>query len=181
MADRDQAIKNVIYSAFGNSGQKCSATSLLILEKEIYDDPAFKRQLSDAARSFKVGSAWEFESRMGPLIRPPSGQLQQALATLEQGETWALQPEMIQGNPQMWTPGIKYGVRPGSITHMTEFFGPLLGVMRAENLNHAIELVNQTGYGLTCALESLDEREQHRWKAAVKAGNLYLTGAPPAP
>lgn len=174
MADRDQAIKNVIYSAFGNSGQKCSATSLLILEKEIYDDPAFKRQLSDAARSFKVGSAWEFESRMGPLIRPPSGQLQQALATLEQGETWALQPEMIQGNPQMWTPGIKYGVRPGSITHMTEFFGPLLGVMRAENLNHAIELVNQTGYGLTCALESLDEREQHRWKAAVKAGNLYL-------
>lgn len=174
MADRDQAIKNVIYSAFGNSGQKCSATSLLILEKEIYDDPAFKRQLADAAQSFKVGSAWDFSSRMGVLIRPPSGELKQALTTLEPGESWALQPAMIQGNPQMWTPGIKYGVRPGSITHMTEFFGPLLGVMCAENLDHAIELVNQTGYGLTSGLESLDEREQHRWKAAVKAGNLYL-------
>lgn len=174
MADRDQAIKNVIYSAFGNSGQKCSATSLLILEKEIYDDPAFKRQLSDAAQSFKAGSAWDFSSRMGTLIRPPSGELKQALTTLEPGESWALQPEMTQGNPRMWTPGIKYGVRPGSITHMTEFFGPLLGVMRAENLDHAIELVNQTGYGLTSGLESLDEREQHRWKAAVKAGNLYL-------
>ena len=51
MADRDQAIKNIIYSAFGNSGQKCSATSLLVLEEEVYDDPVFRRQLRDAAAS----------------------------------------------------------------------------------------------------------------------------------
>jgi RHH-type transcriptional regulator, proline utilization regulon repressor / proline dehydrogenase / delta 1-pyrroline-5-carboxylate dehydrogenase len=174
MADRDQAIKNVLYSAFSNSGQKCSATSLLILEKEIYEDENFKRQLVDAAQSFKVGSSWDFASKMGALIRPPSGDLAKALTTLEPGESWALKPKMVDANPLMWTPGIKYGVQPGSYTHMTEFFGPLLGVMQAETLDQAIELVNQTGYGLTSGLESLDMREQVRWKAAIKAGNLYL-------
>jgi RHH-type proline utilization regulon transcriptional repressor/proline dehydrogenase/delta 1-pyrroline-5-carboxylate dehydrogenase len=174
MSDRDQAIGNIIYSAFGNSGQKCSATSLLILEKEVYDDPHFKRQLIDAARSFRTGSAWDFENKMGPLIRPPGGDLKKALTHLETGETWALKPEMADSNPHLWTPGIKWDVRPGSITHMTEFFGPLLGVMRAEDLNHAIEMVNQTGYGLTSGIESLDPREQARWKDKVRAGNLYI-------
>ncbi len=174
MADRDQAIKNVIYSAFGNSGQKCSATSLLILEKEIYTDENFKRQLVDAARSFSAGSAWDFAHKMGALIQPPSHDLERALNTLEPGETWALQPECVHANPHMWTPGIKYGVQPGSYTHNTEFFGPVLGVMVAENLDHAIELVNMTGFGLTSGIESLDEREQARWKAGIKAGNLYV-------
>jgi RHH-type proline utilization regulon transcriptional repressor/proline dehydrogenase/delta 1-pyrroline-5-carboxylate dehydrogenase len=174
MADRDQAIGNVVYSAFGNSGQKCSATSLLILEKEIYDDPQFKKQLADAARSFRTGSAWNFVNKMGPLIKPPRGDLKQALTRLETSETWSLKPEMMDGNPHIWTPGIKWDVKPGSVSHMTEFFGPLLAVLRAEDLNHAIEMVNQTGYGLTSGLESLDPREQVRWKDRIKAGNLYI-------
>ena len=174
MADRDQAIKNVLYSAFGNSGQKCSATSLLILEDEVYNDGSFKRQLVDAAKSFKLGSSWDFSNKMSALIHPPSGVLEKALTTLEPGESWALEPQMAHNNPHMWTPGIKYGVRPGSFTHMTEFFGPLLGVMHARDLDHAIELVNQTGYGLTSGIESLDAREQARWKNRVRAGNLYI-------
>ena len=74
----------------------------------------------------------------------------------------------------MWTPGIKWGVQAQSYTHTTEFFGPVLGVMRAENLDHAIEMVNQTGYGLTSAIESLDRREQQHWKERIEAGNLYI-------
>ncbi len=174
MSDRDQAIKNVIYSAFGNCGQKCSATSLLILEREVYEDYDFRRHLVDAARSFKTGSAWDFENRMGPLIRPPAGDLKRALTRLEPGETWALEPGNIEGNPCLWTPGIKWGVSPGSYTHMTEFFGPVLGVMKAENLDEAITLVNQTGYGLTSGIESLDEREQETWKERIRCGNLYI-------
>jgi RHH-type transcriptional regulator, proline utilization regulon repressor / proline dehydrogenase / delta 1-pyrroline-5-carboxylate dehydrogenase len=174
MSDRDQAIRNVVYSAFGNSGQKCSATSLLILEKEVYASESFKRQLVDTAASMRVGSSWDFSNRMGALIRPPSGDLKKALTTLEPGESWALEPQQIQDNPHMWTPGIKYGVQAGSYTHMTEFFGPLLGVMRADNLEHAIKMVNQTGYGLTSGIESLDTREQEQWKAATLAGNLYI-------
>ncbi len=174
MADRDQAVKNVIYSAFGNCGQKCSATSLLILEKTIYDDEHFKQQLVDAAQSLNVGSAWDFKNKMGTLIKPPSGDLKRGLTTLEPGETWALEPKMVDGNPHLWTPGIKYGVQPGSYTHMTEFFGALLGVLRADSLDHAISLVNQTGYGLTSGIESLDAREQDQWKKQIKAGNLYI-------
>ncbi|MGB5984414.1 MAG: aldehyde dehydrogenase family protein, partial [Desulfobacterales bacterium] len=174
MADRDQAIKNVIHSAFGNCGQKCSATSLLILEKEVYRDEHFKAQLVDAARSFKTGSAWQFRNKMGPLVNRPDDDLKRALTTLEPGEGWALKPENLNGNPHLWTPGIKYGVRAGSYTHMTEFFGPLLAVMEAKDLSQAIDLVNQTGYGLTSGLESLDKREHEVWKAKIRAGNLYI-------
>jgi RHH-type transcriptional regulator, proline utilization regulon repressor / proline dehydrogenase / delta 1-pyrroline-5-carboxylate dehydrogenase len=71
MSDRDQAIKHVLHSAFSHSGQKCSATSLLLLEDEIYDDPSFREALCDAVESMPVGSAWELSTRMGPLIRPP--------------------------------------------------------------------------------------------------------------
>jgi RHH-type transcriptional regulator, proline utilization regulon repressor / proline dehydrogenase / delta 1-pyrroline-5-carboxylate dehydrogenase len=174
MSDRDQAIKNVVYSAFGHSGQKCSATSLLILEKEVHEDSNFMRQLVDAANSFNVGSPWDFHHKTGPLIRPPSGDLKWALTELDEGEAWALKPEMKAGNPHFWTPGIKYGVRPGSRSHMTEFFGPVLSVLRAEDLDEAIHMVNQTGYGLTSALESLDPREQDHWQKRVMAGNLYI-------
>ena len=174
MADRDQAIKHVIHSAFSHSGQKCSATSLLLLEGEIYDDPKFKRVLCDAIQSLHVGSAWDLETKVGPLIGVPRGDLENALKVLEPGESWALLPQRRKGNPNLWSPGVKYGVRRGSYTHRTEFFGPVLGVMRFEKLAEAIDLVNQTGYGLTSGLQSLDDREQEQWKAGIRAGNLYI-------
>jgi RHH-type proline utilization regulon transcriptional repressor/proline dehydrogenase/delta 1-pyrroline-5-carboxylate dehydrogenase len=174
MADRDQAIKHVLHAAFSNCGQKCSATSLLILEESLYHDQQFRRQLVDATASLQVGSAWQFENRLGPLIRPPSGDLLRALTTLEPGEEWALKPGPLDEQHLFWTPGIKYGVQPGSFTHMTEFFGPLLAVMPAHDLSAAISLANQTGYGLTSGLESLDKREQIFWKERIYAGNLYI-------
>jgi RHH-type proline utilization regulon transcriptional repressor/proline dehydrogenase/delta 1-pyrroline-5-carboxylate dehydrogenase len=174
LSDHDQAIKHVLHSAFSHSGQKCSATSLLLLEAEIYDAPKFRRALCDGASSITVGSAWNLETRMGPLIRPPAGDLENALKVLEPGEEWALMPRNPDGNPNLWSPGIKYGVRPGSYTHTTEFFGPVLGVVRFTKLSEAIAIVNQTGYGLTSGLESLDEREWADWKGRVRAGNLYI-------
>lgn len=174
MADRDLAIKNVLHSAFSHAGQKCSATSLLLLEAEVYDDPDFKRALVEAAESLTVGSAWELQTKMGPLIHAPSGDLEKALTHLEPGESWALTPKKQNGNDQLWTPGIKWDVQPGSYTHLIEFFGPVLGVMRYERLLEAIAMVNLTGYGLTSGLESLDDREQEEWRTGIRAGNLYI-------
>ncbi len=174
LSDRELAIRHVVHSAFSHSGQKCSATSLLLLEAEVYDDPQFRRMLCDAVRSLHVGSAWDLPTRVGPLIRPPTGDLEAALKTLEQGESWALMPRQVGDNPHLWSPGVKWGVQPGSVTHLVEFFGPVLGVMRFERLHDAIALVNQTGYGLTSGLASLDEREQAEWIAGVRAGNLYI-------
>ncbi len=110
MSDRGQAINNVIYSAFGHCGQKCSATSLLILVKEVFEDAHFKQQLIDVAKVWRLGSAWEFHNRMGPLIRPPQGDLKEALTELLPGESWALKPEIVNANPHIWTPGIKWNV-----------------------------------------------------------------------
>jgi RHH-type proline utilization regulon transcriptional repressor/proline dehydrogenase/delta 1-pyrroline-5-carboxylate dehydrogenase len=146
----------------------------LLLQDEVYDDPAFRRGLSEAVTSLTVGSAWELDTKMGPMIRPPSGDLETALKVLEPGEEWAVMPQPVEGNPSLWTPGVKYGVQPGSYTHMTEFFGPVLAVMRFGKLAEAVSLVNQTGYGLTSGLESLDGREWQYWKANLRAGNLYI-------
>ena len=174
MADRELAIKHVIESAFGHSGQKCSATSLLILEAEVYDDSEFKNALIDATASLPVGSAWKRSTRVGPLIDPPHGALSKGLSTLESFEKWALAPQIDGKNPRQISPAIKWGVRSGSFSHQTEFFGPLLSVLRAESLDHAIEIANQTPYGLTSGLESLDEREQATWRNKIQAGNLYI-------
>ncbi len=177
LSDRDQAIKHVLQSAFGHAGQKCSATSLLLLQAEVYDDPVFRDALCEAVQSMPVGPACELDTKMGPLIKPPSGDLETALKVLEPGEEWAVMPQPVEGNPCLWTPGVKYGVQPGSYTHMTEFFGPVLAVMRFEKLSEAVALVNQTGYGLTSGLESLDEREWAYWKQYIRAGNLYINRA----
>jgi len=174
VSDRDQAIRHALHSAFSHAGQKCSATSLLLLQAEVYDDAEFRRTLAEAAASLKAGSAWELDTKTGPLIRPPAGDLERALTTLEPGEEWALRPKPMAGNPNLWTPGIKYGVCAGGFTHRTELFGPVLAVMRFQKLSEAVALVNQTGFGLTSGLESLDEREWDYWKENICAGNLYI-------
>ena len=71
MADREQAIKNILHSAFSNSGQKCSATSLLVLENDVYFDDKFRERLVDGAKSLKVGSVWDMENKLGTLVAPP--------------------------------------------------------------------------------------------------------------
>lgn len=175
LSDRDLAIKNVVASAFGHSGQKCSATSLLILEDEVYYDKSFREVLCDAVQSLRVGSAWNLPTKVGPLIRPPSGTLEKGLKELEQGESWAVLPDIgMDDNPHLVSPGVKWNVAPNTFTHCTEFFGPLLAVMCVRSLSEAIELVNATGFGLTSGLESLDDREHEIWRKGIEAGNLYI-------
>jgi len=91
-----------------------------------------------------------------PLIRPPEAALQRGLTQLEPGESWLLEPKQHPDNPRLWSPGIKLGVSPGGFTHRTELFGPVLGVLRARDLEHALELANGTPYGLVAGLHSLD-------------------------
>ncbi|MFO0976534.1 MAG: bifunctional proline dehydrogenase/L-glutamate gamma-semialdehyde dehydrogenase [Planctomycetaceae bacterium] len=180
-ADRELAIKDLVRSAFGHSGQKCSAASLAILEAEVYDDPMFRRQLRDAAASLHVGPASDPRSIITPLVIEPGSDLQKALTTLEEGEEWLLEPRQYANDPWSWTPGIRLGVKPGSWFHLTECFGPVLGLMRASSLPEAVEWQNATDYGLTAGLHSLDPDEIDWWKERALAGNLYvnrpITGA----
>ena len=181
LADRDQAVRDLVRSAFGHDGQKCSAASLAVCEAEVYDDPAFRRQLRDAAESLAVGRVWEPASRITPLTQPPGEALRRALTTLDPGEAWLLEPRAVSEAPPLWSPGIKLGVRPGSFFHLTECFGPVLGLMRAADLEEALALVDRIPFGLTSGIQSLDDREIDRWVDRVAAGNLYvnrhITGA----
>jgi RHH-type transcriptional regulator, proline utilization regulon repressor / proline dehydrogenase / delta 1-pyrroline-5-carboxylate dehydrogenase len=181
LADRDQAIRDLVRSAFGHNGQKCSAASLAICEAEVYDDPDFRRQLRDAAASLAVGSAWDLASRVTPLTQRPGAALRRALTVLDDGEEWLLEPRPTEDNPHLWSPGIKLGVQPGSFFHRTECFGPVLGLMRAGNLDEAIALANAPPFGLTSGIETLDDREIAQWVDRIEAGNLYvnrpITGA----
>lgn len=173
-ADLDGAVADLVRSAFGHAGQKCSAASLGILEGSVYDDSRFLRQLADATTSLVVGPGWDPRTTMGPLIRSPQGPLAHALSQLGPGETWLVEPKQIDGNPNLYTPGVKVGVRPGSAFHLTECFGPVLGLMRAENLDEAISLQNGTAFGLTAGLHALDPQEIAVWKERTEAGNLYI-------
>ena len=181
MSDREQAIQDILASAFGHAGQKCSALSQLILEREVYTDPGFLSCLQDAAQSLQVGSAWELDSFVTPMIQPPSELQRRALTELAPGESWLLEPRFDAQNPRLVSPGIKLGVEPGSPSHRTEFFCPLLSVLQATDIRHAVSLANDTPYGLTAGIHSLDEREQQYFIEHMAAGNLYvnrkLTGA----
>jgi RHH-type proline utilization regulon transcriptional repressor/proline dehydrogenase/delta 1-pyrroline-5-carboxylate dehydrogenase len=173
-ADLDEAIADLVHSAFGHAGQKCSAASLAIVEAPVHDDPRFLRRLADAVRSLRVGPAWDLVTSMGPLIRPPDGPLLEAFNRLGPGERWLVQPRQLDSHAYLWSPGLKAGVEPGSTFHLTECFGPVLGVMRAADLGEAIRWQNQPAYGLTAGLHALDPTEIDRWRDEVHAGNLYV-------
>ncbi len=180
-ADRELAVKDLVRSAFGHAGQKCSAASLAIVEAEVYDSPDFRRQLRDAATSLHAGPSTDARSVVTPVVLEPAEKLLRALTKLDEGEEWLLEPRRHGEDLHAWTPGIKIGVRPGSWFHKTECFGPLLGIMRAESLAQATEWQNATDYGLTAGLHSLDPAEIAWWRDRVQAGNLYvnrpITGA----
>jgi len=81
----------------------------------------------------------------------------------------------------VWSPGIRVGVLPGSTFHQTEYFGPILGIMRAASLEEAVRMQNAVNYGLTAGIHSLDPGEVSYWLEHVEAGNAYvnrgITGA----
>ena len=180
-ADYDLAVADLVRSAFGHAGQKCSAASLAILVGSAGRSERLLRQLVDAVGSLRVGWPGDLGVTMGPVITPPEGKLRRALTQLDPGERWLVEPRPLDDSGRLWSPGLKDGVAPGSFFHLTECFGPVLGIMRADTLDEAIALQNATAYGLTGGLHSLDEQEIARWLDRVDVGNAYvnrhITGA----
>ncbi len=180
-ADLDLAVKDIVASAFGNAGQKCSAASLAILVGSVADSERFRRQLADAVTSLAVGWPQDAASVMGPLVEPPDVKLARGLTRLDEGESWLVAPRRLDGTDRLWSPGVRDGVVAGSDFHRTEFFGPVLGLMRAVDLEEALAMQNGVAYGLTAGIHSLDTDEVGVWIDRVQAGNLYvnrpITGA----
>ena len=173
-ADRDHAIMNACASAFGNAGQKCSACSLLLVERSVYESEEFRVKLKDCATSMKVGSVWNAGNIVGPMITNQNDKLLKALNTLEPGEEWLVAPKFIDKKKYILAPTVKIGVKPQNYSFRTELFGPMLSVCPFDTLQEAIDLVNGLDYGLTSGIQSLDEAERDLWKNTIQAGNLYI-------
>ncbi|GMA21884.1 proline dehydrogenase family protein [Arsenicicoccus piscis] len=173
-ADLDLAVADLVRSAFGHAGQKCSAASLAILVGSVGTSERFRRQLVDAVSSLTVDWPTNLSATMGPVIEEPTDKLLRALTTLEPGETWLVEPRRLDDSGRLWSPGLKDGVRPGSLFHLTEVFGPVLGLMHARDLDEALALQNATAFGLTGGLHSLDDDEIAAWSEQVEVGNGYI-------
>ncbi len=173
-ADIDGAVKDLVQSAFGHAGQKCSAASLAIVESSIYRNPTFFHQLQDAVESLSVGAGRDYATTMGPVIHPPSGALERALTQLEGGESWLVVPRKLDASGHLWSPGVKLGIAPNSWSHRNEWFGPVVGIMEAPDFETAIAWQNAGDYGLTAGIHSLDVEECEIWINQMEAGNLYV-------
>lgn len=174
-SDPDLAIKDLVKSAFGHAGQKCSAASLALIEADLYDSPTFLTQLRDAAASLPVGPATDPAAIVTPLIQDPGPDLLRGLTQLDEGESWLLEPRKISA--RLWSPGIRLGVKAGSWIQQTELFGPVLAIIRVENLEEAIAIQNSSDFGLTGGIYSLDPREIKTWRESVEVGNAYINRA----
>lgn len=173
-ADLDLAAKDVADSAFGHAGQKCSAASLVITVGSVSRSRRFNAQLADAVLSLHVGEPLDPTVQMGPIIEPPGEKLLSGLTELGEGESWLAEPRQLDDSGRLWSPGVRVGVREGSAFHLTEYFGPVLGVIHADTLEDAVRIQNGTDYGLTAGLHSLDPAEIAWWTEHVEAGNLYI-------
>lgn len=173
-ADVDLAVADLVRSAFGHAGQKCSAASLAILVGSAGTDDRLRRQLADAVSSLRVGHSDDLATSVPPLVEPASGKLLRALTTLDAGEEWLVAPRPLDVSGRLWSPGVRHGVAPGSWFHTTECFGPVLGIMRARTLDEALDWQNAVAFGLTGGLHSLDEDEITTWLDRVEVGNAYV-------
>ncbi|MDR0349206.1 MAG: bifunctional proline dehydrogenase/L-glutamate gamma-semialdehyde dehydrogenase [Tannerella sp.] len=173
-ADQDHAILNIVSSAFSNAGQKCSACSLLLLDKKLYHDATFKSKLKDAVMSMNTGSVWDTMNIVGPMIDNDNEKLLFAIENLEQGESWLVAPEFVDEKKYILKPTVKWGVKPSGYTFKNELFAPLLSVVCIDDLKQGIDYANSSEYGLTAGLQSLNEEEHAIWRDQIEAGNLYI-------
>lgn len=172
-ADLDEAVKGVIYSAFGYSGQKCSAASRVIVVQEIYDH--FLDRLVNAAKSIKVGIAEDPASYLGPVIDKKSKE--NIKKYIEIGKT---EGKMLTGGLSEGCfvfPTIFTDVKPDAKIAQEEIFGPVLAVIKATDFNSALEIANNVKFALTGGVFSRSPGNIQAAKEKFKTGNLYINRA----
>ena len=171
-ADLDQAVQGVVYSAFGYSGQKCSACSRVIVVSSIYE--TFVARLVEATKSLNVGDPIEPSTKVGPVI--DASAQQKIRDYIEKGKTEAtLALELPSPEPGYFVgPVIFTDVDPQSTIAQEEIFGPVLAVMKAKDFDEGIAIANSTNYALTGGLYSRTPSHIDRAYADFEVGNLYI-------
>ncbi|MBI3684258.1 MAG: L-glutamate gamma-semialdehyde dehydrogenase [Acidobacteria bacterium] len=172
-ADLDQAVAGVVASAYGYQGQKCSACSRAIVDEKLYD--AFLEKLKARVAELKVGPSDQFGVDLGPVIN--EGACRSILRYIEVGKN---EGRLVTGGGP--APGDGYFIQPTVIAGVDakarvfqeEIFGPVLAVAKARDFEHALELANDSEYGLTGAVYTKNPEKIRQARQRFFVGNLYI-------
>jgi RHH-type proline utilization regulon transcriptional repressor/proline dehydrogenase/delta 1-pyrroline-5-carboxylate dehydrogenase len=181
-ADLDQAVPAILSSAFGFSGQKCSACSRLIAVGAIHDE--LVERLVGAASLLRIGHPREMATEVGPLIDTDAYAKVSGYVDLARREGHlALERHDVPEDGWFVGPTIVTDLRPDSRVATEEIFGPVLAVFRADSIDEAIALANDTDYALTAGIVSRSPATIRQAHDQLRAGNVYvnrgITGAVP--
>ena len=173
-ADIDSAVEGVAQAAFGFQGQKCSACSRAIVDERVYDK--FLDQLKARVEKITVGDPAE-NSNMGAVIN--EGSMKTILEYIEQGKK---EGRLLTGGERATEAGEGYFIRPTVIADIPakskleqeEIFGPVLAVIKARGFDHALEIANDTEFGLTGAIYTKSRDKIDRARRDFHVGNLYI-------
>jgi RHH-type proline utilization regulon transcriptional repressor/proline dehydrogenase/delta 1-pyrroline-5-carboxylate dehydrogenase len=171
-ADLDQAVVGVVHSAFGYSGQKCSACSRVIVLQPIYE--TFLSRLIEATKSLNIGAAELPSTQVGPVI--DSQAKNRILEYIEMGKKEAKLVLQLDSPPQGYFVGpvIFAEVPPQGAIAQQEIFGPVLAVIPASDFHQAVEIANSTNYALTGGIYSRTPSHIEQAKRELEVGNLYI-------
>jgi len=168
----DDAVQGVLASAFGYQGQKCSACSRAIVHEKVYDE--FVSKLKEKIEKIKIGPAKE-NHFMGPVINASAEK--KILEYIEIGKKEGkllTGGEKAEGNGFYIKPTTFYDVDPKARISQEEIFGPVLAIIKAKNFDHGIEIANNTIYGLTGSVYTLNREKIYKAKKLFHCGNLYI-------
>ncbi len=172
-ADLASAVSGARASAFGYQGQKCSACSRLILDDKVYDK--FIAEFIPTVEAIKVGPVKHYENYMGPVVNESAYQSMLEYIEIGKKEGRLLcGGEPAEGNGWFIRPTVFGDIGAKARLFQEEIFGPILAVTRARDFDHAIELVNDTEYGLTGAVYTKNAKKIEKAKREFHAGNLYF-------
>ncbi len=172
-ADMDAAVEGVAQSAFGYQGQKCSACSRAIVSEKIYD--TFLQKLVERTKKINVGPSEDHNNYMGPVVS------QSAMKTiLNYIEVGKKEGHVVAGGGR--APGDGYFIEPTIIADvppkarisLEEIFGPVLAVIKARDFDHALEIANNTEFGLTGGVYSRNPAKIEKASDNFHVGNLYF-------
>jgi 1-pyrroline-5-carboxylate dehydrogenase len=171
-ADIDAAVEGTAQAAFGFQGQKCSACSRVIVDERIYDK--FLEQLKARVEKIQVGDVAE-NAAMGAVIN--EGSMKTILAYIEQGKKDGrviTGGERAPGEGYFIQPTVIADIAPKSKLEQEEIFGPVLAVIKARGFDHALEIANDTEFGLTGAVYTKSRDKIQRAIQEFHVGNLYI-------
>jgi RHH-type proline utilization regulon transcriptional repressor/proline dehydrogenase/delta 1-pyrroline-5-carboxylate dehydrogenase len=171
-ADLDEAVHGVLQSALGFQGQKCSACSRVIVVGNQVD--RFCSRLKEAMESIVIGPPEDPASFMGPVIDAAASEKIHAYIAMGMAEAKTVLVRRVEREGSFVGPAIFADVNPDSRLAQEEIFGPVLAVIRAADIDSALEIANGTPYALTGGIFSRSPANIRKAKAEFRVGNLYI-------